>query len=262
MNNFIWDIHVTNHILDWSWIWYLCGIFYIPIVFGIQSIRQIVPSSIKDHPKLIQLIRMHWALWNTSLAVFSLFGSYYTFTGVKSLFYTDECEWTDKNIEWLNNNSGKWLFYFIVSKLVELGDTIFLTILGKPVPFLHWYHHILTAFMCFWGLIYVKPYQIVGSFINYFIHSIMYSYYACSAIGFYWKKSYAQCITTLQTSQMIFMCCYYIHIWSKGESCKTPISFPIAMMYSLYLILFMNYYMGRYLFSSKIRLKDINLKKE
>lgn len=254
--------NTNNHIINYLWLWYTCGIFYVPTIFGIQSIRQWIPISIKDHPVLIRVIRIKWALWNSLLAVFSLFGSYYTFNGFKALFYTDHCEWTYENNVWLNNKSGQWLFYFIVSKLVELGDTVFLAILGKPIPFLHWYHHILTVFMCFWGLIYVKPYQIVGPFTNYSIHSIMYSYYACSAVGFYWKKTYAQWITFSQTVQMILMFSYYTYIWLKGGNCYTVTLVPIIMMYSLYLILFMKYYINRYFMSKIHRLKDISLKKE
>lgn len=31
-----------------------------------------------------------------------------------------------------------WVLLFIVSKLFELGDTLFLAVLGKPIIFLHW----------------------------------------------------------------------------------------------------------------------------
>lgn len=34
--------------------------------------------------------------------------------------------------------AGTWVLYFILSKLVELGDTLFLAALGKPIIFLHW----------------------------------------------------------------------------------------------------------------------------
>ena len=34
--------------------------------------------------------------------------------------------------------AGTWVLYFIVSKLFELGDTLFLAALGKPIIFLHW----------------------------------------------------------------------------------------------------------------------------
>lgn len=42
---------------------------------------------------------------------------------------------------WDEHYSGPvqgWVLLFIVSKLFELGDTLFLAALGKPIIFLHW----------------------------------------------------------------------------------------------------------------------------
>jgi len=34
--------------------------------------------------------------------------------------------------------AGQWVFYFIVSKVFEFGDTVFLVLLQKEINFLHW----------------------------------------------------------------------------------------------------------------------------
>lgn len=44
-------------------------------------------------------------------------------------------QWVDD--QWIT----QWNSVFVISKLVELGDTVFLWLDKKPVKFLHWFHH-------------------------------------------------------------------------------------------------------------------------
>lgn len=241
---FDWSTTVNHSIEKWSWLWVIVNTLYLPMVFGLQHLHRHIPKKVKDNPYIIRYL---WMIWNSSLAIFSMFGSYHTFYGVKGILQYGDCQWNSGNLAWLNGEPGRWVYYFILSKMVELGDTIFLAVLGKPIPFLHWYHHILTSVICVLHLNYMKPWYIMGTFINYSIHSVMYSYYACSAIGYYWNRRYAQWITIGQTTQMVAMTFYYGHLWWRGKECYIFLLPSNVVGYSIYLLLFGSYYINRYL---------------
>ena len=40
------------------------------------------------------------------------------------------------------------MYMFMLSKFPELVDTVLLVLRGRPVPFLHWYHHITVLLYC------------------------------------------------------------------------------------------------------------------
>ncbi|OZC05504.1 GNS1/SUR4 family protein, partial [Onchocerca flexuosa] len=73
-----------------------------------------------------------------------------------------------------------WAFAFAMSKVIELGDTVFLLM---PIE--------LTA-PGRWFIM-----------MNFFVHSIMYAYYSITAWGIRLPKLLSMCVTVLQTSQMI-----------------------------------------------------------
>jgi elongation of very long chain fatty acids protein 6 len=104
------------------------------------------------------------------------------------------------------NYDGPRAFYtalFMYLKTPELLDTIFLILQDKPVSFLHWYHHIVTAIYCWHASYVLIPSGIVFSTMNYFVHSIMYFYYFLVVMGLRKMiRPFAPVITLLQVSQM------------------------------------------------------------
>lgn len=36
------------------------------------------------------------------------------------------------------SSAGQWTYYFIISKMFELADSVFLAVLQKEINFLHW----------------------------------------------------------------------------------------------------------------------------
>lgn len=142
----------------------------------------------------------------------------------------------------------------MLSKLPELGDTIFIVLRKQPLIFLHWYHHITVLIYSWFS--YTEYTSSARWFIvmNYCVHSVMYSYYALKAARFNPPRFIAMIITSLQLTQMIIGCA--INVWAHGflkthgpQSCnisQTNINLSIAMYFS-YFVLFARFFYKAYL---------------
>ncbi|TPP53472.1 GNS1/SUR4 family protein [Leishmania donovani] len=127
------------------------------------------------------------------------------------------------------NYDGPRAFYtalFMYLKTPELLDTLFLVLQRKPVSFLHWYHHIVTAIYCWHASYVLIPSGIVFCAMNYFVHSFMYFYYFLVMMGL--RKSirpFAPVITLLQVLQMfigMYITVYtYFQYWLGPEYSNT-----------------------------------------
>jgi hypothetical protein len=242
--DFDWHSTVSQHLHDYSHIWIFLGVFYVPIIQGLQNAPYL--SKWRERKPIFVTIRTLWFLWNTALSLFSVIGCFYTAQGTfHSLFLTpNSCIWDTGSTAWLNRRIGQFHYYALVSKTIELGDTVFLAVMGKPISFLHWYHHLLTMIFCYFTLIDFRPYVSLGITLNLGVHAVMYAYYALSSIGRRLPRSIAQSITTIQTGQMVVIVGYSIYVFQKCDT--TPMMYLAAYMYALYLWLFAQYFFGRY----------------
>ena len=155
---------------------------------------------------------------------------------------------------------GFWSVLFVLSKYAELIDTLFLVLRKKPVPFLHWFHHFTVLLISIGTIMVFGPTGIVMIGMNFFVHSIMYSYYAIAAITR--PPKWGQLVTVLQIAQMV------IGLAMTGGIAYGALTVPncdvnmgnalgIAFIYSSYLFLFLRFYWHRY---TKRPIKD-NIKK-
>ena len=74
--------------------------------------------------------------------------------------------------------SGVWVLLFVLSKALELLDTVFLILSGAKVKWLHYWHH-LSVLPWAWTQ-YASESSPCGAFaaMNLCVHAVMYAYFA------------------------------------------------------------------------------------
>lgn len=205
-------------------------------------------------------LRRVLVFWNTCLAVFSTIGVYtfipplvaYMREGGLGLTVCQTSIYTEPVL-------CLWLFLFVLSKMMELGDTVFIVLRKTPLTFLHCYHHFTVLLYC-WCLYSTR--SSIGhwfSCMNYGAHSVMYTYYAVKGSGYRVPLSISQCVTTLQMSQFFFgLGCnlYAVYLKANGYDCAlgTNIALISFIMYGSYSVLFANFFYHRYIKKEKITL--------
>lgn len=230
--------------MDSNWIngFYYCGL-YLLIIFTIKYYMQ-------NRPRFN--LRKILVMWNTMLATFSIIGATRTLPELIHVvsnygIYHSVC--VPSFIE-SDRVAGFWTWMFALSKLPELGDTVFVVLRKQPLIFLHWYHHITVLLYTWYAY---KEYTSSARWfivMNYCVHSLMYSYYALRAMGFFPPKFIMMLITSLQITQMIIGC--LVNYWSyqylkAGQSCHISLlNIQLSTcMYFSYFVLF-----GRFFYKS------------
>lgn len=148
--------------------------------------------------------------------------------------------------------AGFWTWMFALSKLPELGDTIFVVLRKQPLIFLHWYHHITVLLYTWYAY---KEYTSSARWfivMNYCVHSLMYSYYAARAMGLFPPRFIMMLITSLQITQMVIGC--LVNYWSyvylrSNQSCHVSVlNVQLSTcMYFSYFVLFGRFFYKAYL---------------
>jgi hypothetical protein len=238
--------------------WYTCvavsALYLVAIPVG-QRLMANLPAFELKYPLF---------LWNLALAIFSIMGMLHV---VPSFLYG---MLTNGPMYYICRNAsvgygrgplGLWCVLFVLSKYAELIDTAFLVLRKKPVPFLHWFHHASVLLISVGTIMLFGPSGIIMIAMNFFVHSIMYSYYAIAAVTR--PPKWGKMVTTLQIAQMVggLIMVGGIYFGARNiENCEVQPTnaFGILFIYTSYLVLFVRFYINRYLVKRPVR---ENLKK-
>merc|ERR1711962_1967863 len=221
------------------------GFIYVLLVFSGQAWMSSRPA---------YQLRNLLAAWSAFLAIFSIIGFLrvlpeFLHTLTYGGLYKSIC---DPSFIHSNKVSGYWTWLFTLSKMPELGDTVFIVLRKQQLIFLHWYHHLtvlIYVFYCFSQFTSCARWFMV---MNYFVHSLMYSYFALRAMRVRVPKVFAMGITSLQLLQMVIGCYInYIAFQFKqsGRDCSVSDSNLMysSLMYTSYFALFARFFYNAYL---------------
>lgn len=200
-------------------------------------------------------LRKALCMWSTGLAMFSIIVCIKIIPMMWDLYQFGNFEYTlcdmAYTVGW--TKMGLWAFLFPLSKLPELGDTLFIVLRKSKINFLHYYHHTSVFIYCWYSYAFPISTGVWFGTVNYFVHAIMYSYYAVKASGRNPPKWLAKVITTVQLSQMFFGLFFNymaIRAVTIGKPCKMD-WFTVGIsvfFYATYAVLFANFYYWTYIY--------------
>uniref|UniRef100_A0A0N4ZDS8 Elongation of very long chain fatty acids protein n=1 Tax=Parastrongyloides trichosuri TaxID=131310 RepID=A0A0N4ZDS8_PARTI len=220
-------------------------ILYLIVIFGIQRFM-------KNREPFQLTIPL--AIWNGMLTIYSIWSCWnlkddFFRTVYNKGFVKSWCVLGNYS----HGTTGYIVWLFAVSKIVELGDTIFLVLRKKPLMFLHWYHHIVTLIFTFTFVIQLPAFTRWGVFLNFLVHSFMYFYFFLRCLKVRLPKVFPVIITSLQIIQFVISCSglvdigYRIYILNEDCDTNTFIHGFASIMDLSYLLLFINLFINSYL---------------
>ncbi|NXR19897.1 ELOV6 protein, partial [Cinclus mexicanus] len=226
---------------------FIISIIYFILIFGIQHIMK------ERRPFHL---RVPLVLWSFSLTLFSIIAAcriwkQMAFILLNKGFKQSVCS----RSFYIHPVSKLWMYLFALSKLVEMGDTLFIVLRKKKLIFLHWYHHCFTMIVSWYGYNIMTIGMGWNAALNLSIHSVVYSYYTVTAMGFRVPKSIMMLITTSQIVQMagFLIINIFSFFWKNDKGCQ--ISWPMLLipfiLYTTLLALFYNFFMKTYLSSTQ-----------
>jgi len=225
-------------------LFYLCGIF---------SFQEYI---ISNKIKFGQKYRLVTSYWFLGLSVYSIVSVFALMPPIFYLLFFSQnlnhfiCEPKYQIFDWrIQNWNCFWIFLFYVSKIFELGDTIFILCIDRKLILLQWFHHFTTLWYVFYSL-YRRLYSSIWFiYLNLCVHSIMYYYYHLSIHPSKSNWIPPKMITSLQIIQMI---CGVFFILSDGFLCDHPdtkfkgMDYFGLIMYAMYFYLFSQLFFQKY----------------
>lgn len=222
---------------------FLYAFIYIVLVFGGKAFM-------RNREKFD--LRRGLIAWNFVLAAFSILGTIRVWPEFIHTLRTYGFEHSVCINDYAHGVNGCWGWLFLLSKVPELIDTMFIVLRKQELIFLHWYHHTTVLIYCWYSC---KDFSASGRWfvlMNFTVHAAMYSYYGMRALRYRIPKWVNIVITSGQISQMVIGIVVNTVAYFKkarGDEChitEENIKWSFLMYFS-YFILFFNFFYHAYL---------------
>ncbi|KAI9274193.1 ELO family [Sporodiniella umbellata] len=168
-------------------------------VSRVEAKNRGVSNASKSSPLFTAFIFLH----NLLLSIYSFVTFVYATRALYKGYSTQSVHdaYCDVNGVIWDEGLGYWAYLFYLSKFYEVVDTAIIILKGRRSSLLQTYHHSGAMITMWAGVRYQSTPIWLFVFMNSFIHSIMYMYYAFTSIGFHPPgKSY---LTTMQITQFL-----------------------------------------------------------
>jgi stearoyl-CoA desaturase (Delta-9 desaturase) len=163
---FVWK-HAEEFGIQYNYIFISIAFCYVPFILGLKMFMK---NKIKCNLDKILMV------WNYSMSVLSFIGFF-----ILLPYLTDKTLLQSlSSLDYLHGKTGMTVFFFDLSKIPELLDTVFIVLRKKKLTFLHTFHHLVTAIYCWSTFFYPTPLGFWYSTMNLGVHGIMYGYYAAN----------------------------------------------------------------------------------
>jgi len=201
--------------------------------------------------------------WNLALAVFSILGFVRFLPHFWSVLRNHGFQYSICVSSYYDGVPGYWTLLFTLSKAFEMGDTVFIVLRKRPLIFLHYYHHVTVLVYCWQGY---SEHAASGRWflmMNYFVHSLMYSYYAIRAWGVRTPKILSMAVTLLQLFQMVMGLIVVLQVYRiklAGQHCQQTFGnlYFALLIYFSYFLLFARFFYSAYLSKSHHKYQQYN----
>jgi elongation of very long chain fatty acids protein 6 len=176
-------------------------------------------------------LQMYNLLWNAALCVVSFAGMCRTLPLLLSVIYAPTPSLRESlcvfGSSYSDGPGAFWIVVFVLCRIFQLLDTMFIILRKKPLPVVHWFQHVTMVLYCWDGFATRSPTLVFIAGANYMLNAMMYGSWCLVALKLKVVNLSAVplMITVMQICESVMglgLCCVSLHHIMGGATCGSP----------------------------------------